>query len=917
MSEQTPDQASTEITSPEHMSFVDERPNASDPIVSPVPIAPTASLTAPDSRMTAEDLLKNPIQVGAFAWSTTDTRSSALLTLNLPEAFTTRDSFHRAILGIYAFLKCNLVLTFKLASTRFHSGALWIVSDPMHQMLPASMPLDVSNPAKIHNVFSDSSQPRAEIDASDSNPVTISIPFVHVQDRLTTNSKETWDVMTQITVSVASPLRTASGTVGEITCQVFLHCEDISLDVPIYPHTATIPSFAPPPPPARRVAMHSGDKCACKKKLRSLPRPPADEIRHLITKNNNLSQQMIANNNTIRSLLKTLAPPPSASRDEVDEPLAVSQHGLTDSFTKLASSAATSAWNVATGNYGQAMTSAVSGVKSVFNLDKPADPLSSVTNCLSPYSPLSHGSGVDASIRLGNAPIGQYLEERYAGGSVTDMDIHARAQIPGLVSIIPWTTDDPAGKVLLSVPVLPSFCNTLDVVGPTGFTSSAVFNTNLSYIAEMFVYWRMSMQYTLKVYSSSFHAGGLMCSFTPNQRLTAPTDLSQHTNLSAASFDIQGNTLFSVVCPMQSSVTRKTYAPWATVSSREKYTDQHILGYLDIVVYKQLLAPSNVSPAIEVFLFQNAWKDVEFDSPRIIASTLFSLPRSVPAAPPVEDDADSDPPVIVDMHSLSTTSSSRKAPPPVFLSKSPCDVEYMNAFNEGARDFRELSRRFTINSMYSMPLTLPTAPEGPSRDLFPALVTTPLYNIPVTPLLPSGEYGGLTPVVQTEGLNTANSFCARIARMNVFYHGGMRYKIAPIVNRTQSVLLSAVYTPDGDVIESQNSGLTTAGNMMQYSGYATALTNTSQSASLQVETPFMNGYNQIVIETVEPIGSFPPDVTRSGFVNFVATTDKPTDFPNSRLTAALLLATADDAVFHYPVAPPITYQRCTLVDPPL
>lgn len=255
---QTPDQASTVVSSSEHLTFIDERPLATDPILADTALSPTAPLTAPDLTMSAEALLRNPIHVGNFNWSPTDVRNTNLFTIDLPAAFTSQDSFHRAILGIYAFLKCNLVLTFKLASTRFHSGGLWVISDPMHQMLE-TMPSPVL-PTKFHNIWSDSSQPRAEIDASDSNPVEIPIPFVHVQDRLTTNSKETWDVMSQVTVRVASPLKTAAGTDGTITCQVFLHCSDITLDVPIYPHTATIPVFAPSP---ARVQMHGLESHDC------------------------------------------------------------------------------------------------------------------------------------------------------------------------------------------------------------------------------------------------------------------------------------------------------------------------------------------------------------------------------------------------------------------------------------------------------------------------------------------------------------------------------------------------------------------------------------------------------------------------------------------------------------------------------
>lgn len=871
-----PDSSATTSTTVQHATFVDERPGVSDPLLPTPAVQPTSVLTAPDLKMTAENLLQNPIQIASGDWTTVQPRGAIINALDLPAAFGTIPSFQTAMLGVFAFFKCNLILTIKLNSTRFHQGSLWAFVDPMQQMLDTAPA--ATNSSKYVNVYSASSQPRVELDAAQSNSAILRIPFVHVQDRLTTNSRETWDVMAKVRLMVASPLKAAVGSNGTVSYQIFIHAEDVSLDDPIYPHASIIPSF------------HT--------------------------------------------------------------PIAALQHGFESAITNTVTGIVGCAANALTGNYGKAVTSASKGLEGIgeamtmFNLDKPADPTAATINSMSPFGPLSHGTAsLDCSVRLGNAPLGAYLETRYASGETKDMDLYARAQIPGLVSIIPWTVDDLPGSVLLTIPVLPSYTNTelLPVIPGEAPGYTRIYNTNLSYIAEMFIYWRMSMVYALKAYSSQFHSGRLLLTFTPNQRSTVPANLSEYTNLPAVYFDIQGNTLSTVVVPFHSSLTRKTWAPWATIPSRNQYTDQHILGYLDIVVFNRLVAPSNVSPNVELFLFQSAHNDVEFESPRLLSSSKFRVPFAV--APALlapshhDDDSDSDyassydvpddyprRPISALMHSDSEDLTSRKNAPPEFLSKAPRPAVRMNVFNEGVRDIRELTRRYTPIRFYQEPMIdavdhLGTGYTPPGMSLF--------YQrsvVPVSPYLHSGTYFN-TPVddspTNTESLDAA-SYHNRAARLNVFFHGGMRYKVVPISNRLMQNIASVTYVPDQDILPPVTP-TDTLSILSHVWAYSTHITNYSQNAALQIETPFMSGYNQVVTETVVPPDTFPPDVTHAGSIHILNFTDNIANYPTAKfdsvvgpaISYVLFSATADDAVFHYAVAPPVTYSNQNLRTPPV
>lgn len=931
-----PDSSTTIVQTPQQVSFLDERPESSDPIISPAPIRALESTTSPDSTLSAQNLLQNPIQIDTFTWTDTQASGAIITSYRLPEVFTSKDSFHRQILGIYAFLKCNLILTFKLNSTRFHAGGLWMVLDPMHQMLDSRTSL--GSMSKFSNIWSNSSQPRVEIDAAQSNVATMTIPFHHVQNRLTTNSKESWDVMALLRVMVASPLRAAAGTQGSVTCQVFLHCSDVELGVPIYPHVAIIPSL-----------MHSDSESELDQSFNLTPPPPSpnypipDQIRSLLRLSNRLCGELISINAHIRSLMKSAQPLPSPP-----SPTPTEMHGLTDDIGGAVKGAVGAAANVATGNFGKAASSASSGLKSAsgalssFNLDKPADPDVAVTNCIYPIAPPSHGVGIDRSIRLGNAPVGAYLRSQMSGNVSQDMNLRLRAQVPGLVDSFSWTVDDTAGTLLKSIPVLPSYCHTEPVTDPDRAPGYfAVYNTPASYISELFVYWKGSMDYMLKAYATQFHSGRLMMTFTPNQRVTAPSGLSQYTNLPAVYFDLQGDSLVAFKVPFDSSLSRKTYAPWATVPSRSAYTDAHILGYMDIVVLNPLVAPSNVFGNINLLLFQAFGSDVEFESPRLLNTSRFIVPSFDGSLAPTETIMHSD-------ETSDLTERSINNPEPLSKSAAPL-TPIQNVFNEGIEDMRDLARRFTpiqyylcsLNSarearpletfaptnLWSIGKTVTVA--GVAKNFFVSTKVAPLmssFEVMHVPIVTGG--GTPDPQYFNEEVSAANSFHNRIARLHVFFHGSMRFKIIPLTDRTRNLVFAAHYVPDNDINVYSPSGNVVSSLLdfvHPYSAYSSMFTNTSQQCALEVETPFMSGYDQLLIETVEPTSSFPPDVLNMGAIVFSAQTDKAEDFPTNdfpseqsgpALQFILMSAAGDDCVYHYNVAPPVTYVCGQLVPPP-
>jgi len=831
----------------QHASFLDQRQETVEPphLLPPAPMKAFNKFAMPDNKMTAEDILKNPIVVGNFNWTVADVVGTNLFSLPLPAVIANFDSFHRLMFQTYAFFKCNIKLRFQMNSNKFQLGRLMPFIDPVEQMIPAQ---NFATNAKFINIYSASSNPGTILDASLCNVGSLIIPFEHIQDYLTTNSKETFDMLAVVHVLVLNQLAVAAGALGTVNVQVLLSCEDIEMHAPIHPHMATIPTFL-------RAEMQSST---------------------------------------------------------IDEGF------------KAVAGAGSAAYNIYTGNFGKAATSAATSLEGIgnllqsINLDKPAHPMSNVSNALSPFAPLSHGTGVDGSVRLGNAPLGTYLEHKsFSNMTANAMDVNARVQIPGLIKQMVWSTGAPQGTVLMELPVMPDL-TFFDVPNPAGYVAdfTRCYSTNLSYIARMFQFWRGSIQFRIDAVSSLFHTGRLALVFVPNQGLTQPANLQQFTNCAYAVFDIKEQKSLQVACPYQSSLPRKSWAPVGPEGTITNFTDQHLLGYFFVVVQNQLTAPSNVAPAIDLNIYISGGPDMEFEFPRLLQDDRFQLPLAAPVAERIKAEMQAD----AEMVPIRTIN-----PDSIPLNKGPATVSRMNVFNEGVRDLREIARKFApIAVLRATFTTIQHLHNSGTRQVY-----TSRFAFPVTPFTFTGTMlDGATTELGTSfdaayfNYDQAYVFMNRISRMNAFWHGGIRYKFQPFSDRTHAIQAFCTYDPTSQLpvtVDPEDFVESPLIHIFYDFNNASHVTNLSQSCSLQVECPFFSGYNQLMVETTDPVNF--TDDRQCGYLYLKLLTDDISTLPvdtdgNHFMTILAYASAADDIHFTYPVAPPVIFTRQKLLPPP-
>nr|APO40850.1 structural polyprotein [Noveria virus] len=196
-----------------------------------------------DDHWMASDQLKKPILIGQYDWTTAQTAETILATFEFPEILTTVDSLLSRTLSMYAFFKMSPVFRFQINATQFHQGQLICSFDPFGMSLPlAQIPVGASTTPVYANLYA-TGLPNTKIMASESEPVELSIPFVHPRNFLTTNSKSGFDILGVIRVAVLNQLRVAEGTSPTLTLSVWIYAADSSVHVPIYYHTPDIPDF--------------------------------------------------------------------------------------------------------------------------------------------------------------------------------------------------------------------------------------------------------------------------------------------------------------------------------------------------------------------------------------------------------------------------------------------------------------------------------------------------------------------------------------------------------------------------------------------------------------------------------------------------------------------------------------------------
>lgn len=546
--------------------------------------------------------------------------------------------------------------------------------------------------------------------------------------------------------------------------------------------------------------------------------------------------------------------------------------------------------NFTTGNFSGAFTNAgktlgsIGSIFDTFHLDKPAKLDVNTVNTLHPIGPLNHMRGEDTSLRLGASPIGGYLTHNlFSSTSGDEHKISNIIKIKAFQDEFIWNTSQPEGTVLARFNVAPwAFHLTPLILNGTPPESSWLGWSFpfVGYICRMFSFWRGSIAYRFDVISSKMHSGRLAFIFIPNDDITdqgdpATVDLKLYSNCPIEYFDVAEKKSIDLVVPFVSPTPLKKIPFASQQADLPPSLEDYQTGRLLMVVMNRLVAPSNTAQQVSINQFMGGGSDMEFEAPCILNAMGLASTVTLPAPPGERVAMSSDSPVPTRSEDLESQN---------FIVKGGSTVANLDSFGESLKDIRDLMRRYTFLAYARLPIA-----EVPG--------TTGFYGgsvkFPITPAL-SLNYSGAETFT---GLST--SFHTYLSRLYAFWHGSMRYKIVPFVNRTVNTQLA---------VEFQYGDNHDATEFLSNPSYPTALTNLSQQSALEVETPYYSYYTQLstLPSDTDPVWNDKEQFEGSLLLSVFS--DKLTDFTTvgsvSALTATVFSSIGDDMAFSLLVAPP-------------
>jgi len=531
--------------------FLDSRPAAVEPF-RPMGGSANARRTRfqmPEDEFSAKNMFEKFILVRNVNWTTSDPVGTILTGFDVPEIIAERPSLQNVLLGMFAYMKFALIVRIQVNTTKFHQGRLMITSDPFVQYN------DVVNqalPTKSVNIYSMSMQPMAQVDAAESNVVEVEIPWEHIQDYLTTNSKEVFDVMTRIRILVLNQLDVSTGgsTIANVT--VYIRAKELELNVPINPHPTTIPAF-------QRV----GTPCS-----------------------QGLDSVISGVGNVVGSVTSAIG------------------HLTSLDFMGLLRDVkgAIGGVNEVVGSFDQDKPAIITAGN--VNHMHPFGVLAHMKG---------HDTSIRlASSPVG----GYMCHDEFSGAPVTEMNIQEIVKKKGLVSQFNWTTAQPVGRVLKDIPVLPSYAQTFPALIGDRFgiynTFLSYFSSwfvywrgSISYRFDfvctqfqtgrlMFVFMPNAIDMTLPIPSLERLSNNPIAVFDLKELRSVSVTIPYQSSVPRKTW--APDQLGSIFPP--------------------NYTDQHILGHLYVVIVNELSAPNNTPTSITVNMYQGAGDDFELSVPR-------------------------------------------------------------------------------------------------------------------------------------------------------------------------------------------------------------------------------------------------------------------------------------------------------------
>jgi hypothetical protein len=169
-------------------------------------------------------------------------------------------------------------------------------------------------------------------------------------------------------------------------------------------------------------------------------------------------------------------------------------------------------------------------------------------------------------------------------------------------------------------PVNPNACITVTTPGPSPPAGTMYINTYLSYLAQLFRFWRGKIVYTMKFVKTPYHSGRIRIFWVPG---ATPQTTFSSIDLNKVYSEVHD---IRVKNEVEFGVPFTWNAPWQSVFAET--------GMVYVTLINSLRMPSTAAPTIETLVFINGGDDFQFAYPDAFANMALVLDKAqVPTVP--------------------------------------------------------------------------------------------------------------------------------------------------------------------------------------------------------------------------------------------------------------------------------------------
>jgi hypothetical protein len=561
----------TEADTVETATFFEDAPVKSVQVPGMISLGKTFGDTVMDPRShDIVNFLKRPILCRTGVWSITDATNSILTTMVMPADCLSKPLYREKLRGFYGF-RAKMVIRVQINAQRFQQGRLLL------HYLPSAVTANTQRTSTAQCCLAlKTQQPCIDLDCVDSE-VIMEVPYTSMALYFNLLSGE--NPYGSFYLSVYSPLISPTG-LTTVDYSIWCHFEDVEVAYP----TAGLA--------AGPLMPQSG--------IRSRKKNPSDA-----------------------EIDSVGLGPISGLANKVSV-----ASGILSEIPLLSSVSAPLSW----------VAGVVSRSAMALGFSKPTALAPSHKQQLVMFSSLANVDGVDNSQKLSlTSTSGIEMLPGFAGNDLDEMSFAYLMKIPSYVTSTAWTANNSTQTRLFHYRVSPgtpsgtALYQIFSFAGPSSSTYLAKARAPYQYLANLFTYWRGSINFKFKFVKTEFHSGRLLVVFTPGKNI-ADADCT---------FD-NSQYCFREIIDLRSSNEYSVNIPYVSTTPYMPMT--HWSGCLSVYVLNELRCPDTVSNSIQILLETSAGEDMDYCYPAYTSDrpALYSQSGGIVAAQVLGDDTDPD-----------------------------------------------------------------------------------------------------------------------------------------------------------------------------------------------------------------------------------------------------------------------------------